>query len=322
MSYVFYDTETTGTDPAFDQILQFAAIRTDDNFDEIERLDAPIRLMPHVTPSVGALLVNRIAPADLVDPARLSHYDAMRRIRATLLEWSPATFIGYNSLWFDEEMLRHALFQTLHPAYLTSRPGSARSDALRLAYAVDIHAPGRISIPTGDGGASTFRLERIAAANGYDRYDAHEAMADVEATIFVARLIRDRAPEVWDTVDRASAKDAVMDYVDAYPFFTLSDNYFGRSYSWLVCFCGQNPEYDSEFAVFDLAHDPDEYRTLPVDALVRKLNASPKVIRPHGLPRFTRPSGRASLRRYINSDAVAFALKHGHWSGKPVGWPK
>ena len=280
MSYVFYDTETTGTDPAFDQILQFAAIRTDDNFDEIERLDAPIRLMPHVTPSVGALLVNRIAPADLVDPARLSHYDAMRRIHARLLEWSPATFIGYNSLWFDEEMLRHALFQTLHPAYLTGRPGSARSDALRLAYAVDIHAPGRISIPTDDGGAPTFRLERIAAANGYDRYDAHEAMADVEATIFVARLMRDRAPEVWDTVDRASAKDAVMDYIDAYPSFTLSDNYFGRSYSWLVCFCGQNPEYDSEFAVFDLAHDPDEYRTLPVDALVRKLNASPKVIRP------------------------------------------
>ena len=71
-----------------------------------------------------------------------------------------------------------------------------------------------------------------------------------------------------------------MDYVDAYPFFTLSDNYFGRSYSWLVCFCGQNPEDDGEFAVFDLAHDPDEYWTLSVDALVRKLNASPKVIRP------------------------------------------
>lgn len=30
---------------------------------------------------------------------------------------SPSIFVGYNSIRFDEEMLRHALFQTLHPAY-------------------------------------------------------------------------------------------------------------------------------------------------------------------------------------------------------------
>ena len=30
MPFVFYDTETTGTDTDFDQILQFAAIKTDD----------------------------------------------------------------------------------------------------------------------------------------------------------------------------------------------------------------------------------------------------------------------------------------------------
>jgi exodeoxyribonuclease-1 len=29
MAYVFYDTETTGTDTTFDQILQFAALLTD-----------------------------------------------------------------------------------------------------------------------------------------------------------------------------------------------------------------------------------------------------------------------------------------------------
>ncbi len=34
MPYVFYDTETTGTEKAFDQILQFAAIKTDDDLNE------------------------------------------------------------------------------------------------------------------------------------------------------------------------------------------------------------------------------------------------------------------------------------------------
>ncbi|PKP64613.1 MAG: hypothetical protein CVT86_03640 [Alphaproteobacteria bacterium HGW-Alphaproteobacteria-8] len=37
MGFVFYDLETTGISPTFDQPLQFAAIRTDDSFAEIER---------------------------------------------------------------------------------------------------------------------------------------------------------------------------------------------------------------------------------------------------------------------------------------------
>jgi exodeoxyribonuclease-1 len=34
MDFVFYDLETTGLSPAFDQPLQFAAIYTDENFVE------------------------------------------------------------------------------------------------------------------------------------------------------------------------------------------------------------------------------------------------------------------------------------------------
>ena len=47
-SFVFYDTETTGTDTAFDQILQFAAIRTDDNMRELDRFEIRCRLLPHI----------------------------------------------------------------------------------------------------------------------------------------------------------------------------------------------------------------------------------------------------------------------------------
>ncbi len=46
MPYVFYDTETTGTETAFDQILQFAAIRTDDDLNEVDRFDIRCRLLP------------------------------------------------------------------------------------------------------------------------------------------------------------------------------------------------------------------------------------------------------------------------------------
>ena len=55
--FAFYDFETTGTSPAFDQPLQFAAILTDDNFNEIERVNIRCRLSPHILPAPWALAV-------------------------------------------------------------------------------------------------------------------------------------------------------------------------------------------------------------------------------------------------------------------------
>ena len=39
MPFTFYDTETTGLSAPFDQIVQFAAIHTDDELNEIERVN-------------------------------------------------------------------------------------------------------------------------------------------------------------------------------------------------------------------------------------------------------------------------------------------
>lgn len=56
MAFIFYDTETTGTDPAFDQILQIAAIRTDEELEITDSFDLRCRLRPYVIPSIGALI--------------------------------------------------------------------------------------------------------------------------------------------------------------------------------------------------------------------------------------------------------------------------
>ena len=279
MNYVFYDTETTGTQTAFDQILQFAAIRTDQEFNELERFNIRCRLLPHIVPAPGALRVTGVTPTMLTDPDLPSHYEAIQKIRAQLLAWSPATFVGFNSLDFDEVLLRQAFFQTLHPAYLTNTDGNRRSDAMRVAHAASIFAPQSINVPKDDRGRETFRLERLAPANGFDHEDAHEAMADVEATIHMARLIRHRDPAIWETLDSATTKNAVKDVVAEHSTFVLTERYFGRTYSWLVTPCGQNPEYDAQLAVFDLYYDPDDYRQLSTEDLVGVLSVSPKVIR-------------------------------------------
>ena len=50
MNFAFYDLETTGTSPAFDQPLQFAAILTDGEFREVERVNLRCRIAPHIIP--------------------------------------------------------------------------------------------------------------------------------------------------------------------------------------------------------------------------------------------------------------------------------
>lgn len=56
MGFVVHDLETTGISPDFDQALLFAAIRTDDSFVEIERVNLRCRIAPHILPSPIVLI--------------------------------------------------------------------------------------------------------------------------------------------------------------------------------------------------------------------------------------------------------------------------
>ena len=108
MVFVFYDTETTGTDTAFDQILQFGAIRTDDDLNEIDGIEVRCCLQAHIVPAPMALKMTGITHRMLLDPALPSHHEAMRQVHAKLSDWSPSIFVGYNSISFDENLLRQA----------------------------------------------------------------------------------------------------------------------------------------------------------------------------------------------------------------------
>ena len=202
MSFVFWDTETTGMNTAFDQILQFGAIRTDHELRELERFDIRCRLLPHVVPSPGALLTTGIGIDQLTDPALPSHYQMVRAIKARLEEWSPALFIGHNSMRFDEHLLRQAFYQTLHPPYLTNTNGNGRLDSLAVLRAANFLEPDVLTVPAGEKGRPTFSLDRLAPANGFAHEAAHDAMGDTEATLHLCRLVRERAEGVWSNCVR------------------------------------------------------------------------------------------------------------------------
>jgi exodeoxyribonuclease-1 len=232
-----------------------------------------------VVPSPGALLVTRVSVDQLTDPALPSHYQMTRAIRAKLQQWSPAIFIGHNSLGFDEHLLRQAFYKTLHTPYLTNTNGNCRSDSLRMIQAVARFAPGALEIPVDDRGKQRFKLDRLAPANGFDHSAAHDVMADVEATIHMCRLIAERTPELWAHFVSHSEKAAVTDFALDEDVFALTDFYYGNAHSWMVTAIGRNPDNGSELLVFDLAQDPEEIAALDDAQLCERLAKRPKLVR-------------------------------------------
>jgi len=279
MAMVFYDTETTGIKSSFDQILQFAAILTDNDLNEIERFEIRSRLLPNVVASPGAMQVTRITVDTLHDASLPSHYEMTCQIREKLLTWQPAIFIGHNSLRFDEAFLRSAFYKSLLPHYLTNTNGNSRMDTLSMLQWAHAYEPDALTVPTRQGGGLVFKLDQLAPANGFVHSNAHEAMADVEATIFMARLLRDKAPETWSRAMRFSSKHNVIDFCESELVFGLTEYYFNRPYSFLLHLLGRNPHDGNELVAFDLANDLDEFRQMSSDQIRRRISRSPKPIR-------------------------------------------
>jgi exodeoxyribonuclease I len=204
--FVFYDTETTGLNRDFDQVLQFAAILTDDALNEVGRFNLRCRCRPWIVPAPIALKVTGVRPALLGDPSLPSLYEMMAAVRARLEQWSPALFVGYNTMRFDEPRLQRAFWETLNPPYLTVTHGNARLDILPLVKAASRLAPGILDYPVSARGQTGFRLDALAPLNGFAHERAHDALADVEATLHIARILAERAPALWQSAVRSAPK--------------------------------------------------------------------------------------------------------------------
>jgi exodeoxyribonuclease-1 len=279
MGFAFYDVEATGTHAAFDQILQFAAVRTDNELQPTERFETGCRLLPSVVPSPAILYPSRTLAARLIDPSLPTHYDMVRQIYIQMAAWSPAVFLTHNAIAFGERLLRQSLYKTLHPPYLTNTKGNCRSDVLRMLQATSLLAPNALALPLTPTGQVDFDLERVASANGFCQVNARGAMRKVETTIFLCRLVLERAPDVWSMFMRFSQKAAVADFVSNEAVFSHSDFFFERPYSWLVTSIGTNPDNTSEFIVYNLAINPATLSAMSDVHLQFRLGQTPKPLR-------------------------------------------
>ena len=318
MTFVFYDTETTGLDAAFDQILQFAAIVTDDAFNTIEELNLRCRLQPHIVPSPGAIRITRVGP-QAIQAAPLSWYEMVNAIRKFIDRWTPAIFIGFNSVDFDERMLRGALYQTLHPVYLTNTNGNSRMCVLRLAHAVAEYQPDAINVPLNEDGRPSFKLGGLIKANGLALDQAHEALADTRATMALARYLKERASAVWDQVYACRSRGGVEDLLKNNDVVLLTNRAFTKP-TILAGLITRHPKNPASLAFFDLEYDPAPFLDVDQEQALALLTSSPRpirVMRANALPILSpyRPDSNAGVDLATAREHLARIRAHPTFAG-------
>ena len=279
MSFIFFDTETTGLHAGFDQIVQFAAIKTDNDLNETDRLELRSRIDPNVVPDVHAILANGLSIEELTDQHLSTHYQMIRDLNARLVSWSPAIFLGYNSIRFDEEFLRHALYRTLHPPYLTSLHGNGRNDVMSLALACSASDDNALRVPLKDTGDPSFRLHDLAAANGISTLTAHDALFDTETTLELCRLVKKLSPDLWRRFVRFSNKASVADFIASEEPFVLTEFFGNRAYHTPVVFIANEPEQSNGMLCLSLVTPIDDLASMSDEQLVARLSSHPSPIR-------------------------------------------
>lgn len=208
-SIFWYDFETTGIDPYRDRPLQVAGIRTNEQLEEIaEPLNIYCQLSDDILPHPMASLITGISP-DILRTQGLPEVEFIRQLHAQMLQ--PGTCsAGFNNLRFDDEMTRATLYRNFYDPYAREWQGHNSRwdliDVLRCTWAL---RPEGLQWPQHEGRAS-FKLEHFTAANHIEHGQAHDALADVRATIAVARLLRERQPKLFDYLYGLRRKDAVQ----------------------------------------------------------------------------------------------------------------
>jgi exodeoxyribonuclease-1 len=274
-SFLFYDLETFGTDPRRSRIAQFAAIRTDADLRQIdEPWDFLVRPADDLLPSPVATLITGIDPHRALREG-VSEAEAFARIFDAMSAPDTCT-LGYNSLKFDDEFVRHGLFRNFYDPYEREwRGGNSRWDLLdvmRLAHAL---RPEGIVWPQREDGTPSFRLEHLAEANDVREGDAHEALSDVRALIGMARKLREAQPKLWDYALKLRDKryaSSLLDTIATTPVLHVSQRFpAARLCAAAVAPVARHPRIDNRVIVFDLHEAPDALLALDADEIADRL---------------------------------------------------
>lgn len=208
-TFFFYDLETSGLDPRNDRIMQFAGIRTDLDFNQIgEPVNLLVKFSDDTLPSPKAINVTKITPqATQLDG--LSEPEFCKYVQEEIFT-AETIAIGYNSIHFDDEYMRHTFYRNFYDPYEWQwKDGRSRWDMLDVVRMVRALRPEGIKWPVSPEGKPNNRLENLTKENNLPHEHAHDALSDVEALISVTKMIVEKQPKLYDYLFKMRNKKMV-----------------------------------------------------------------------------------------------------------------
>lgn len=256
-TFFFYDLETSGLDARDDRVMQFAGIRTDEQFRPIgEPYNFLVTLADDTLPSPFASMVTGVTPQKTVEEG----YSEAEFARIFVEEiCTPDTIIlGFNTVRFDDEFIRALLWRNFHDPYEWSwRDGRSRWDMLDVVRMTRALRPEGINWPVVDG-KPTNRLELLTRENGISHENAHDALSDVQALIDVTKLITDKQPKLFSYLLKLRDKNEVkkLANLDAPAPFVYTSGRYDNEFDKTTIVVPIAPAEHGNIYVYDLRHDP------------------------------------------------------------------
>lgn len=275
-TYFFYDLETSGLSGRDDRIMQFAGIRTDTDFNIIgDPMNVLVALNDDTLPSPEALMVTGITPQQTVAEGYTEAQFAQLLCQEVFTE--DTLTIGFNNIRFDDEFIRHLFWRNFYDPYeWCYANGCSRWDMLDVVRMTRALRPDGIKWPVDNEDRATNRLELITKENGIDHFKAHDALSDVEALIAVAKLIKQKQPQLFEYLLKMRGKNEIKKLVnldDRQPFVYTSGRYDAEFNKTTVAF-PLSPGKNGNVLVYDLRIDPTPFLSLSANELAKKMFAT------------------------------------------------
>ena len=277
-TFFFYDLETSGFSPQNDRIMQFAGQRTDENLNRIgEPINILVRLNDDVLPSPSALMVTKISPQKTVEEG----YTEAEFSKMLVEEYfTPDTVIvGYNNVRFDDVHIQHLFWRNFYPPYDWQwKDGRSRWDLLDVVRMIRALRPEGINWPfiineeTGEKFAAN-KLELLTKENGILHENAHDAMSDVDGLIDVARLLKEKQPQIFDYLFKIRSKNEVQKLVNLEnpkPFVYTSGRFKVEFEKTTVAF-PIAPAKNQNVIVWDLRFSPEKFIDWSEDQILENI---------------------------------------------------
>ncbi|WP_343187743.1 exodeoxyribonuclease I [Buchnera aphidicola (Periphyllus koelreuteriae)] len=236
-NFLFYDYETFGTNPILDKPSQFACIRTDFNFNIINK---PIILYCYppidYLPNPESVLITSITP-QYTRKYGLNESNFSKKIY-NILNLPNTCIIGYNNIAFDDEITRNIFYRNFFDSYEWSwKNNNTRWDVLSLVRAFYSLRPKGINWNNSNLHPISLKLSNLTKLNNIDHYKSHDALSDVYSTLNLLRLLKQTNIKFFNFLFFIRKKKNILKlitknffepliYISSY--FGSEKNYFGR----------------------------------------------------------------------------------------------